>query len=62
MAILEMQHAEIYFWETRQCNEREMWKADAALQHNECKQITVVLKKLVDVISPELDPTECYIE
>ncbi len=48
--------------ETRRRDELEMGRADAALQHDERKQTTVVLQKIIDKLCPELDPTEWYVE
>jgi hypothetical protein len=61
-AIVDLQCEEMKLRETRQCDELEMQKADAALQHDERKQTTVVLQKIIDRLCPELDPMERYVE
>jgi hypothetical protein len=61
-AMLDMQHEEMKLQEARQRDELDMWKADAALQHHERKQTTVVLQKIIDKLCLEFDPTERYVE
>ena len=61
-AIVDLQREEMKLRETRQRDELEMQRADAALQHDERKQTTVVLQKIIDKLCPELDPTERYVE
>jgi len=61
-AIVDLQREEMKLREARQHEEMEMRKTDAALQHDERKQTTVVLQKIIDKLCPELDPTERYVE
>jgi hypothetical protein len=61
-AILDMQREEMKLREARQRDELDMRKADAVLQHDERKQTTVVLQKIIDKLCPELDLTERYVE
>jgi len=60
--IVDLQREEIKLREARQREEMEMRKTDAALQHDERKETTVVLQKIIDKLCPELDPTERYVE
>ncbi len=60
--ILEMQREEMKLREARQHDELDMQKANAVLQHDECKQTTVVLQKIIEMPCPELDPIERYVE
>ncbi len=62
-AIVDLQREEMKLRETAQRDELEMQRADAALQHDEWKQTSVmVLQKIIDKLCPELDPTERYVE
>jgi hypothetical protein len=60
--IVDLQREEVKLRETRQHDELEIQKADAALQYGEQKQTIVDLQKIIDKLCPELDPMDHYVE